>query len=161
MFKKFLFGLSAMAIFSGCLKSSPMEDPCDYDPCEFKAPQSEIQAVQDYLTSNGINATQDCSGLFYYVDGQGTGANPGTCSIVTVQYEGRFTNGSVFEATTSPVSFGVNQVIRGWRNGLPKVKAGGSIYLYIPPSLAYGSSGNSSIPPNSILIFKVDLIAVQ
>lgn len=135
-------------------------NPCAYDPCAQKASAAEIQSVQDFLTANGITAQQHCSGLFYRIDTEGTGASPGICSAVRITYEGRLTNGNVFESTTSPVAFNLYQLITGWKNGLPLIKAGGRIYLYIPPSLGYGSAANGSIPANSILIFRVDLLEV-
>ena len=161
MLKKIIYGFLIIASFSGCLKNSEMENPCNYDPCAFQAPASEIQAVQDYLAANNINATEHCSGLFYAIETAGTGAAPGVCSNITVNYEGRLTNGNLFDASTAPITFNLSQVISGWKNGLPLVKAGGRINLYIPPSLAYGNTNQGSIPPNSILVFKVDLIAVQ
>jgi FKBP-type peptidyl-prolyl cis-trans isomerase FkpA len=162
MLKKIFFGSWIILAFSGCLKSSDSgTNSCDYDPCALKAPASEIQSVQDYLAANNLAATQHCSGLFYSIDSVGTGANPGICSIVTVTYQGKLTNGTVFDSSSSPVAFNLYQVIPGWRNGLPQIKAGGKIHLYIPPSLAYGSTAAGSIPPNSILIFRVNLLAVQ
>jgi FKBP-type peptidyl-prolyl cis-trans isomerase FkpA len=165
MLKKLLSGIiviGVLSVMSGCLKSSTVQaDPCAYDTCAFKAPATEIQAVQNYLTANNITATQHCSGLFYRIDVPGTGATPDVCSTVTVTYEGKLTDGTVFNTATTPVSFSLSQVIPGWRNGLPKVNAGGRIYLYIPPSLGYGATQAGSIPPNSILVFRIELIAVQ
>lgn len=161
MLRKMIFGFLVIASFSGCLKKSDIADPCDYDPCDFQAPASEIQQVEDYLATNSITAIQHCSGLFYNVEVAGTGATPGVCSNITVNYEGRLTNGTLFDASTNPVTFNLSQVINGWKNGLPLVKAGGTINLYIPPTLGYGSYDQGSIPPNSILVFRVELIAVQ
>lgn len=159
MLKNILFAVIVIASFSGCSKKS--NNSCTYDPCAVKAPASEIQAVQNYLTTNGITAIQACSGLFYRIDTDGTGANPASCSNISVTYEGKLTNGTVFDSASTPISFNLSQVITGWRDGLPLVKAGGTIYLYIPPTLGYGSQQAGSIPPNSILIFKVNLVSVQ
>ena len=162
MLKKLLIGFVVVASFTGCLKGSDFPDPCNYDPCEIKAPAAEIQQVQAYLTANNItNAVQHCSGLFYVVDNPGTGATPQTCSNITVEYEGRLTNGTQFDASTSPVTFNLSGVIPGWRNGLPQLKPGGRIHLYVPPTLGYGANSNGTIPANSILVFRVDLISVQ
>jgi FKBP-type peptidyl-prolyl cis-trans isomerase FkpA len=162
MLKKFLLGLILIASLSGCLKSSEGTYTCTYDPCGRKAPASEITAVQNYLSSKSItNAIQHCSGLFYVIENPGTGQNPSVCSNIGVTYEGKLADGTVFDATTSEVAFNLGQVITGWQNALPLIKAGGRIHIYIPPSLAYGSSGAGTIPPNSILEFTVDLIHVQ
>jgi FKBP-type peptidyl-prolyl cis-trans isomerase FkpA len=161
MLKKIAAGLLILGSFTGCLKNADVQSPCHYDACDFKAPASEIQAVEAYLTANNIIASQHCSGLYYAVEVAGTGATPQNCSNITVNYEGRLTDGTLFDASSAPVTFNLSQVINGWRNGLPLVKAGGRINLYIPPSLAYGNVAQGSIPANSILVFKVDLIAVQ
>lgn len=160
MLRSILFALSLVVLLSGCLKEA--ENSCEYNECGYKAPQAEIQAVQDYLTANNLTATQHCSGIFYRVENPGTGAQPNACSYVTVNYKGMFTNGSVFDQSRNgPVSFSLTEVIQGWTNGIPQVKSGGRIVLYIPPSLGYGSQNYGSIPGNSILIFEVDLLNVQ
>lgn len=148
-----MLGIVLIAVFAGCGK----DKTCNYDECALKAPSSEIQAVQNYLASQNItNAQQHCSGLFYVIDNIGTGKHPNSCSTVNVQYTGTLTNGNVFDQS-SGISFGLDQVIPGWRNGIPQIKSGGEIHLYIPPSLGYGNQQAGSIPPNSILIFDVKL----
>lgn len=153
---KKLFSLALIVTLFGCSK----KNKCDYNECAIKAPDSEIQSVKDYLTSKGItNATQHCSGLFYVIDNAGSGKHPNGCSNVNVTYKGTLTNGTTFDQGT--ISFGLDQVIIGWRDGIPQIAAGGVIHLFIPPSLGYGSTGVGTIPANSILIFDVTLNSVQ
>lgn len=157
--KKMIAALIMVVSLSGCFKDPAKT--CNYDSCTYKAPASEIQAVKDYLTSQGItNAVQHCSGLFYVIDNAGSGAQPNACSYVSVNYKGSLTNGTVFDQG-SDFQTALNAVIPGWTNGVPLIKAGGTIHLYIPPSLGYGSQANGPIPANSILIFDVVLNAVQ
>jgi FKBP-type peptidyl-prolyl cis-trans isomerase FkpA len=125
------------------------------------APASEIQAVQNYLSSNGLTAVQHCSGLFYTIDNPGTGKNPDACSAVAVTYTGKLTNGTVFDQHGSAVNFSLDGLITAWRVGIPILKEGGRIHLYVPPTLGYGSQQNGTIPPNSILIFDITLVAVH
>lgn len=162
MKKFFLIALVAIA-FAGCGKDE--EPNCDYNECGTKAPDSEIQSVQAYLTANGIVATQHCSGLFYAIDQDGTGAKPNICNAVSVYYEGKLTNGTVFDKgvqrPNTPASFRMGGVVTGFTNGLMQMKIGGKIRLYIPPSLGYGSQQYLTIPGNSILIFTVELLGVQ
>ena len=156
--KKLAFGVFVLALFSGCLKKK--ESTCNYDSCLDIAPASEIQAVQDYLASQGItNAQQHCSGIFYVIDNAGSGKQPTACSAVDVNYVGKLTNGNQFDAGTHYQNY-LSGVIQGWANGVPLVKEGGVIHLYIPPSLGYGSQPNGPIPGNSILIFDITLNAV-
>lgn len=155
MFKNFLLTLVLGLLFFSCKKGG-----CDYDACGYTAPATEIQEVQTYLTNNSITATQHCSGLFYKIENPGTGSNPSACSSVTVRYKGMLQNGTVFDQATTPVSFNLGMLITSWRNGLPLIKAGGKIILYVPPSLGYGDQSNGTIPAHSILVFEVELIAV-
>lgn len=124
------------------------------------APASEVTSLRTYIQTNGITATEDARGFFYRIDIAGSGAKPTPCSVVTVNYVGTLTNGSTFDSNTN-VSFSLQGLIIGWQEGIPLIAAGGTIYLYLPPSLAYGSTPRTGIPANSNLIFKIDLKAVN
>lgn len=154
--KKLLVVLAiATSVIGGCSK-----DKCDYNDCGTKAPDSEIQSVQSYLSSKGItNAVQHCSGLFYVIDNAGSGKHPNGCSEVNVTYKGMLTNGSTFDQGTADLR--LDEVITGWRNGIPKIASGGIIHLYIPPSLGYGPVANGPIPANSVLVFDVNLNGIK
>jgi FKBP-type peptidyl-prolyl cis-trans isomerase len=95
----------------------------------------------------------------------GTGATAATGDTITVHYLGRFVDGTQFDssyARNTPYTFrlGVGQVIAGWDQGIPGMKVGGQRRLTIPPSLAYGAGGYGSIPPNSTLVFDVELLSI-
>lgn len=155
MKKVFLFIVIA-SFFTACKKK------CDYDPCAIVAPSSEIASVQSYLASNSIAATQHCSGIFYAVDNAGSGKQPNGCSTVTVKYEGKLTNGTVFDnGGGASTQFDLSGLVTGFRNGAIQIKSGGKVRVYIPPSLGYGSRQAGSIPANSILIFTIELISVD
>lgn len=153
----FTFGLILITL-SNCSKS---EAPgCQFDACYTVAPASEIQAVQAYLMNNNITtATQHCSGLFYEIVTPGNGNAATPCSSVNVNYVGKQTNGATFDSRTS-VGFSLSNVVLGWRIGIPMIKEGGRIRLYVPPTLGYGNQQAGSLPPNSILIFDVTVNAV-
>ena len=151
----FCFGL---LLSTSCSKKDNMN--CSYDPCSVTAPDAEVQQVQSYITTNKVTAVKHCSGVFYQIISEGTGTQPSACSSVSVKYTGTLTNGSVFDQTTTPVSFSLLRLIEGWKKGLPLIKKGGKIKLIIPPSLGYGASANGSIPGNSILIFDIELVDV-
>src|SRR5580700_2205651 len=112
------------------------------------APVSEQDTLKAYLDSARINATLDPRGFYYKIIDEGEGVAPGPCSQVTVAYTGQLTNGTVFDQMTSFVTI-LDRLIDGWQEGIPLIKKGGQIMLYIPPSLGYGAAGNSVIPPNS------------
>lgn len=97
----------------------------------------------------------------------GTGAQPKPGQTVTVHYEGRLTNGNIFDSSrerSKPFSFqlGAGQVIAGWDEGVATMRVGGKRKLTIPPDLAYGDKGfGDVIPPGSTLVFEVELLQVQ
>lgn len=167
MLRNILLIVLTSFVLSGCLKgSNGSEEMCSYDPCAVKATANEELAIQSYLTNNGIQgAIKHCSGMYYVIDAPGTGKTPGVCNDVTVNYVGTLTNGNKFDETTSSsgVTFNLRQVILGWKSGIPLIKEGGRIRLFIPPSLGYGNqdqkdrNGNVIIPAGSILIFDVEL----
>ncbi len=156
--------IASVVLLTSCLKNK--QPKCTIDSPDNKASAAEIAFIQNYLTNNSITATQHSSGLFYNITTAGTGA-PVTkqCNIVQVNYVGTLmSNGAQFDATTAatgPRTFGLNQLILGWRLGIPLVKSGGTIKLYIPPSLGYGNQAQSSIPANSYLVFEIGLVNVS
>ena len=122
------------------------------------------ETLEQYITRANLTSTvtKDSRGFYYQILTPGTGATPTLSSKVTVFYKGTLTNGNVFDQTNAnPVTFGLNQLILGWQYGIPLVKAGGRVMLYLPPSLGYGSQTTGSIPANSVLIFDITLQSVQ
>lgn len=125
-----------------------------------RAIRTETEEVRAYLQKSGIPATEDSLGYFYRIASPGSGEKPTACSDVTVNYEGFLTNGSRFDGNKG-MSFNLSQLIIGWQEGIPKIAPGGSITLYLPPSLAYGDEASGAIPAHSILVFKIDLVRVD
>ena len=105
------------------------------------------------------------SGLMYKVLKEGTGKKPTATSQVKCHYEGTFADGQVFDSSYKrgePAVFGLNQVIKGWTEGLQLMQEGAKYRFFIPYTLGYGSRGaGQSIPPYATLIFDVELIAVK
>jgi len=104
------------------------------------------------------------TGLQYKHTQEGTGPQPDANDKVTVHYHGTLIDGTVFDSSVkrgTPSSFGLNQVIPGWTEGLQYMKEGGKTTFYIPSELAYGANNKGSIPGNSTLIFEVELIKVE
>jgi FKBP-type peptidyl-prolyl cis-trans isomerase FklB len=126
-----------------------------------------LRAGEAYLAENakkdGVKTLP--SGLQYRILAPGNGASPKATDKVTVHYRGTLLDGTEFDSSYSrgkPATFGVNQVIPGWTEALQLMKEGGKWQLYIPPALAYGERGaGGKIPPNSALIFEVELISVN
>ena len=124
-------------------------------------PQTETDILK-YIEDNNLNATKSSSGLYYVIKNQGTGTRPTTSSNVTVAYKGYFLDGSVFDhSNANGISFGLNQVIPGWTEGITYFKEGGDGILLVPYQLGYGANGRGAIPGGAVLIFDVKLIRVN
>jgi FKBP-type peptidyl-prolyl cis-trans isomerase FklB len=103
------------------------------------------------------------SGLQYKIITVGKGKPPAETDTVTVNYRGSFINGTEFDSSYKrgqPATFPVKGVIKGWTEALLLMKEGAKWQLVIPPDLAYGASGQPGIPPNSVLLFEVELIKI-
>jgi FKBP-type peptidyl-prolyl cis-trans isomerase FklB len=140
-----------------------------------KKQQEEINASNEknkiegelFLTENkkaeGVIALE--SGLQYKIIKEGEGKTPKPTDTITVNYRGTLIDGKEFDSSYSrnePATFVLNQVIKGWIEGLQYIKEGGKIILYIPSELAYGGKGAGEvILPNSTLIFEIELIKVE
>ncbi len=123
-------------------------------------------AGKAYLEKNktkpGVKVT--ASGLQYEVLTKGTGAKPKPTDTVEVHYEGSLVNGSIFDSSIKrgqPAQLKVNGVIPGWTEALQLMSVGDKFRLVIPSELAYGARGNQAIPPNSVLIFEVQLLGIK
>lgn len=116
---------------------------------------------------NSNQAVTTESGLTYIVTKQGDGAEVKAGDEVIVNYTGLLTNGAMFDSSLNrnePFSFpvGVGMVIKGWDEGLQKLKVGDHATLIIPPSIGYGASGAGGIiPPNATLIFIIEVLGVK
>lgn len=123
--------------------------------------------IEQYIADNALDATPATEGLYVVIDDPGAGQNPTINSTVRVKYDGKFielnaqnqlVDGDSFDVSSeSGATFPLANVIRGWQLGIPLFKTGGVGKLIIPSGLAYGASGSGSIPPNSVLVFDVEL----
>ena len=130
-----------------------------------KGGQMSAEEGKKFLEANkqkpGVKTT--ASGLQYKVLKAGTGRSPSATDKVEVHYRGTFINGKEFDSSykrNESIKFPLNGVIKGWTEGVQLMKEGAEYEFYIPSELGYGSSGTPGIPPNSVLIFKVELIKV-
>ncbi|HFC00301.1 MAG TPA: FKBP-type peptidyl-prolyl cis-trans isomerase [Phaeodactylibacter sp.] len=127
--------------------------------------KQNIAIEKKFLAQNakkkGVGSTP--SGLQYEILKEGTGKKPSASDRVTVHYEGKLLDGTVFDSSykrNEPATFALQQVIKGWTEGLQLMKTGAKYRFYIPAKLAYGEGGQRGIPPNSLLIFDVELLQI-
>ena len=121
---------------------------------------------QKFLAENkvkeGVQTTE--SGLQYKVLTMGDGAKPAATNTVKVHYRGTLLDGTEFDssyARNEPISFALNRVIPGWTEGVQLMPIGSKFVFYIAPDLGYGEGGGGPIPPNSTLIFEVELLDIE
>ena len=156
--------LTGSIFLNSCLKK---DSGCNYTDVNTVAVASEQEQLKAYLDSAAIKATKDWRGFYFSVLSTGSGDTAKPCSQITVSYKGWLTNGKIFDQQSNAVFNSLGSLIDGWREGMPLIKKGGRILLYIPPSLGYGSknltdnSGNTVVPSNSIIIFDINLVNVQ
>ncbi|MFT6337836.1 MAG: FKBP-type peptidyl-prolyl cis-trans isomerase FkpA [Halioglobus sp.] len=115
--------------------------------------------VDEYITANNLTTTELAEGVHIIIHASGTGFKPNINSNIVIAYEGRLTDGSVFDSNDSYNNI-LSGLIRGWQVGMPEISIGGSCTLIIPPSAGYGSRATGSIPANSTLIFDIDLLDI-
>src|SRR5436190_1146138 len=150
-------GVALSFLFVGiqCMAEQTKEVPLPQMPAG--AGEVDADAPKTMTTTN--------SGLQYRVLRKGKGANPKAANKVEVNYHGWLDDGKVFDSSYrrgQSISFGLNQVIPGWTEGMQLVGEGGMIELTIPPNLGYGSRGaGGDVPPNATLHFLVELLQVQ
>ncbi|SHM60458.1 FKBP-type peptidyl-prolyl cis-trans isomerase [Flavobacterium chilense] len=156
--KYLLSALLVFTLFTSCVSNEKEEE----QPVEVDYTAQNEKEITDYIAKNNLTAQKTNSGLYYVINEPGSGAQPTAASNVTVAYKGYFTSGKVFDQSSAQgIAFGLNQVIKGWTEGIPYFKTGGSGILLIPAHLGYGSYTYSSIPAGSVLIFDVKLISVN
>ena len=129
--------------------------------------KENIELGQHFLTKNGNaeGVVTTASGLQYLKLEDGTGTtNPTATDRVKVHYHGTLIDGTVFDSSVDrgePISFGLNQVIPGWTEGLQLMVEGDKTRFFIPSNLAYGNRAAGKITPGSTLIFDVELIGIN
>jgi len=125
-----------------------------------------IASAAAFLVQNKTRpgVTTTASGLQYEIVSRGKGPKPKASDTVEVHYHGTLVDGTVFDSSIErgqPETFPVGGVIKGWTEALQLMSVGDKWKLYIPPDLGYGPRPNGKIPPNSVLIFDVQLLGIK
>lgn len=159
--------------FGSCKKQDAQKEvaaaQAEQQPTEAMLNPAErnLQKGKEFLAENAKRpeVTTTESGLQYEVLTQGQGEKPTADQTVTVHYEGKLIDGTVFDSSVArgePATFGLRQVIPGWTEGVQLMPRGSKYRFYIPSDLAYGERGaGRDIGPNETLIFDVELLDIQ
>ncbi len=159
MIRRLIILITFCTVLVSCKKSG---DDCNYTASTVVVPTSEMTNLQTWVAVNHPTAILHPGGFYYEIIAAGTGTvTPAICTNVKVKYAGYLTNGTKFDEELTGITFKLGQLIVGWQRGLPLIKKGGSITLFLPPSLGYGSNAVGVIPANSILIFTIELLDVE
>ena len=162
LFKVFAFILFASVVVSSCKK--------DEDPYAAYTPEREAGLIKDWLTQMAANKAvvkTTTSGINYIVEKEGTGATVKAGDKVTVKYTGMFLDGSIFDASayhgdgTYTYTHKTDNLIKGWEEGIEVLSKGGSAAFLVPSAKGYGTAGSGSIPPNTPLIFIIEVVDIK
>ncbi|MDC3252863.1 FKBP-type peptidyl-prolyl cis-trans isomerase [Crocinitomicaceae bacterium] len=133
---------------------------CDKKSAEEQATEDNT-IILNYISEQNLVAEATGSGLYVVIENEGNGTSCNSTSTVRVAYTGYFTHGTQFDSSPAGgIEFPLQNVITGWTEGIPYFKEGGTGKLLVPSALAYGTSGTTGIPPNTVLIFDIELIEV-
>ena len=159
MFRPLLFGFLLLVI-------SCTNDVSSITRTKQEQLDLDLTRIQGYINENnleGFSSTE--KGLYYKLVEDGNSLFPVNGDTLSVEYVGELLDGSEFDRsnTDQPFEFVLGQglVIEGWEIGLTKIDEGGSGILIIPSGLGYGISANNSIPENSVLLFRIDLLDIR
>jgi peptidylprolyl isomerase len=165
-----LLALAACLLLVGCGKKDAevaqtpaAEKPKAAEQAAVEPPPAE-QETPKIPTLAGDTVTTP-SGLKYIEMTVGTGEMPQADHVITADYTGWLTNGTLFDSSRlrgQPLVYPLAKLVKGWQEGIGSMKVGGRRLLIVPPNLGYGASGMGGvIPPNATLIFDVELIGTQ
>jgi hypothetical protein len=168
--KKYLIPLIAgiFLTLAGCNKD---EEGCGLPNPSGTASPSEVAHISNWLAGEGIlNAIQLPSGVFVVINDAGDDRRAETCTKINFSYTGSFMDSThhVFDSNPIGITVFLGQLVTGVQYALHEVGEGASVEIYLPPSLAYGSAGivnNETgeiiVPPNTYLVFEVNLNEIQ
>jgi peptidylprolyl isomerase len=127
--------------------------------------EQEKTLIEQYLQEHNLEASPLENGMYYIETKKGNGASPQTGQTCVMNYTGTFLNGDIFDTSVGrgPFEFplGMGRVIQGWDLGVAMMREGGKAILVLPSYLAYGERGAGTIPPNTPLVFEVELLNVK
>ena len=174
--QKYVFLLSLLSLFLwNCQDSTPANkmsedvliERLSKDLIANPKNQNEIERniIINHAIDNGLDVKGTDSGIYYQIIKTGTGSHPALSDFVKADYKGTFLDGKEFDSSYragKPLAFSLNNMIKGWQEIVPMLKPGGSALFIVPSKYAYGERGYPKfIPPNTPLIFKIELISVE
>ena len=147
-----------IAIIGFGLSSCNKAYDCTFTAPVVSVPAAEAKALDAYMKTVNNAAVKSPKGFYYFISTPGEGAAPTPCTTVNVFYKGQYTDGTVFDRSGSIVEeMPLYNTMYGWQLGLPLIKPGGRIILYLPPSMCFGDQ-RFNTPKSSILVYEIYLV---
>jgi len=155
-----ILSLIILFAFSSCKqKVEPINFPANSQQAK------DNKLILEYIANKNLtNVKKTDSGIYYVMEKEGEGEHPTPASKVKAHYHGELLDGTKFDSSydrNQPLEFNLGQVVRGWGISIPLLKKGGKGKFLIPSDLAYGANGAGKIPPNSVLMFDIELVDFQ
>ncbi|WP_163324236.1 FKBP-type peptidyl-prolyl cis-trans isomerase [Draconibacterium mangrovi] len=153
-----------LAIIIGVAVASCIEESEPYIPPTKAEEDALLAEYLDTLTNRGLDIDTTAMGVYYIIDSIGNGTFPQDGDTCVVKYSGRFIDGSVFDSTgdnTWEYVLGAEGLIDGWNDATRFIDEEGSAFLIIPSELGYGATGAGTIPPNTTIVFLVDMVEIK
>lgn len=119
------------------------------------------EKIEAYLKKKKIQCERSDSGLYYKILEQGSGKKIQLKDKVSFTYKGTFLNGKTFDERVEPLEFQVEELIGAWQEAMLFLNEGGKAFLVTPPQLGYGTHKLNDIPPNSILVYELEVLSVK
>ena len=160
---KYYYNFFALIIFLSSCGGDDDDDTLNRE-CLSRQEQFAIDAevIDNFVAENNIENVQidEDTGLRYVIHEEGTGQSPTLRNFVEATFEGRLIDGTIFDS--GKVERNLDELIGGWQVGLPLIKEGGSMTIYVPSFLGWGCIGSpDEIPPNAVTIFDIELLEIQ
>ena len=117
--------------------------------------------IEAYLKKHDKACERSSSGLYYNIIEQGEGRKIKYGDRVSFTYKGELLDGTVFDKQTKPIEFDVDILIAAWKETMLMLNEGGKAYIVSPPNLGYGTHELEDIPPNSIIVYTLEVVEVK
>ncbi|WP_319266506.1 FKBP-type peptidyl-prolyl cis-trans isomerase [uncultured Draconibacterium sp.] len=153
-----------LAIIIGVAVASCIDEGEPYIPPTKAEEQALLNIYLDTLTNRGLDIDTTALGVYYVTDSVGNGTFPQVGDTCVVKYVGSFIDGSIFDSTgenTWEFELGTEGLIDGWNNGMTVIDEGGQAFLIIPSELGYGETGYGTVPPNTTIVFSVEMVEIK
>lgn len=153
-----------VAIIIGVIVVSCIDEAEPYVPPTKAEEAALLEIYLDTLANRGLDIDTTALGVYYITDSIGNGTYPEVGDTCVVKYTGSFMDGSIFDTSgenTWEYVLGAEGVIDGWNDGTSVIDEGGSAFLIIPSELGYGETGAGNIPPNTTIVFSVEMVEIK